>query len=49
MPKAKWILSSPDDNGPLGGPIAVYDKADLDRRLAEAKSAGVTTNVRDAE
>lgn len=49
MPKAKWILSSPDNNGPLGGPIAVYDQADLDRRLKAAKDAGVTVNYHEAE
>ena len=48
MPKPKWILSSPD-NSALGGPINVYNQAELDRRLKAAKEAGVTVSVREAE
>ena len=52
MRKAKYILSSPDVPNPLkgkggkGDAISVYDDADLKRRQAAAKKAGIRTSVR---
>lgn len=55
MGKKRWILSAPDvpnalkGKGGRGSSAIVYTKADLDRRKAEAKAAGVTVNVREVQ
>jgi len=52
MPKAKWLLSAPGApkrHPVMDGPVAVYTKADLARRLAEAKAAGVAVTVKPIE
>lgn len=53
MPKPTHILTGPADNSPLQKihgrsteSVSVYGKADLDRRLAEAKAAGVKVTVK---
>lgn len=49
---AKWIVESPRSDGKpasaTGDSVAVYSKADLDRRLAEAKQHGIKVTVRPA-
>jgi len=51
MPKPKWLLTADDDSaltraaGKTKVTVAVYDKADLDRRLSEARAAGVKVTV----
>ncbi|WP_168220930.1 hypothetical protein [Actinomadura sp. WMMA1423] len=53
MAKKKWIISAPDVPNPLkgkdgkGDSATVYSKADLNKRLAAAKKAGVKVNVRE--
>jgi ribosomal protein L13E len=54
MGRAKYVLSSPDVPNPLKGrggrgeAIAVYEDADLKRRVDAAKKAGIRVNVRRA-
>lgn len=49
MPKAQWILSSSGGKGTKpSGPVAVYSKAEFDRRKREAKRRGVEVSVREA-
>ena len=53
MARKKWIISAPDVPNPLkgkdgkGDSAAVYSKADLKRRLAAAREAGVQVDVRE--
>jgi hypothetical protein len=42
MPKAKYVISGTDNKDRA----AVYDDADLKRRMAEAKRLGVEVKVR---
>ncbi|GAA4307851.1 hypothetical protein ACFQY7_00095 [Actinomadura luteofluorescens] len=48
----KWILSADVPNsvtGERGDSALIHDKADLDRRLAAARKAGVKVKVRKAQ
>jgi hypothetical protein len=53
MSKKRWILTAPDLTNPItggkGDSALVHDQADLDRRLAAAKAAGVTVTVREVK
>ena len=53
MAKKKWILTAPSIKNPVtgekGSSALVHSKADLDRRVAAAKKAGVKVTVRDVE
>jgi hypothetical protein len=46
----KWILTAPTVRNPMtgqrGASALVHSQADLDRRLAEARKAGVKVTVR---
>jgi hypothetical protein len=53
MPKAKYILTAHDYQGPIekalgrkDSKVGVYDNADLKRRQDAAKQAGVKTSVK---
>lgn len=53
MAKAKYVLTALDHQGPIekalgqkDSSVGVYDDADLKRRMAEAKKAGVEVKVR---
>lgn len=47
--KQRWIISAPGSHPATGGKALITSKADLDRRVKEAKAAGVTVNVRPVE
>jgi hypothetical protein len=55
MSKKRWIIDAPDIPNPLrgkdgkGDSALVHDQADLDRRLAAAKAAGVKVTVREVK
>lgn len=54
MPKAKWVLTAHDYQGPIekalgqkDSRVGVYDEADLKQRLDAAKKAGVKVSVKE--
>lgn len=53
MAKVKWVLTAHGYQGPIekalghkDSRVGVYDEADLQRRLAAAKKAGVKVSVK---